>query len=170
MKRILFGLLVVALSGAYSASALAADLPHAWIGGLFGLAVPNANNTTSRGMYGLTVGAKLGDNLGVGAYYNTSNKDETAGRFNYDLYGVQLSFHFDGDAVGSWFGGRIGTSKVDTGTIYSPMNYGLVAGYDYLFAPHVSLGGELNWMSISSSGNLNSFSTLDFLLALKLWF
>lgn len=152
-------------------SANAADIPHAWVGGLFGLSVPNYSNTTSRGMYGLTAGAKLGDNLGVGAYWNSSQKDETLGKFNYDLYGVQLSYHFDGEASGAWFGGRLGTSKITVaGSSFSPMNFGLVAGYDYEFAPHVSFGGEINWMSISSSAPLDSFSTLDFLLALKLRF
>jgi len=164
-------LAALALSALISVPAFAAEIPHAWVGGLFGLAVPNADNTSTRGMFGLTAGAKLGDNLGVGAYYLTANKDEnTIGRFNYDLYGVQLSYHFDGEATGAWFGGRIGTSKIDTGATYSPMNFGVVGGYDYLLIDHVSLGGEINWMSISESAPLKSFSTLDFLAAVKFWF
>jgi hypothetical protein len=153
-----------------STPVFAADIPHAWVGGLFGLAVPNYDNTSSRGMFGVTLGAKLGDNLGIGAYYLSSAKDENAGRFNYDLFGVQLSYHFDGDATGAWFGGRVGTSKIDVGQTYSPMNIGAVAGYDYMLTDHLSLGGEVNWMSISESAPLKSFSTLDFLAALKLWF
>lgn len=150
----------------------AAEIPHAWVGGLFGLSVPNADNTSSRGMYGITLGAKLGDNLGLGGYYMSSQKDESIiGKFNYDLFGVQLSFHFDGDATGAWFGGRIGTSKVNTTSgSYSPMNLGAVGGYDYLLAEHISLGGEVNWMSISSASPQAGFSTLNFLAALKLWF
>jgi hypothetical protein len=155
---------------ALSAPAHASEMPHAWVGGLFGLAVPNYDNTTSRGAYGLTAGAKLGDNLGVGVYYISSQKNENLGKFNYDLFGVQFSFHFDGEATGAWFGGRIGTSKVDTGSSYSPMNYGLVGGYDYLFIPQASIGGEVSWMSISQSAPLNSFSSLNFLAALKFWF
>lgn len=164
-------LIALAASVLVSAPALAADIPHAWVGGLFGLAVPNADHSTTRGMFGVTLGAKLGDNLGLGAYYTSSAKDEdTVGRFNYDLFGVQLSYHFDGEASGAWFGGRIGTSKIDVGTTYSPMNIGAVAGYDYLLTDHLSLGGEVNWMSISESSPLKSFSTLDFLAALKIWF
>lgn len=163
-------LAALALSTLISVPALAAEIPHAWVGGLLGISVPNYDNTTSRGMFGLTAGAKLGDNLGLGAYYMTSSKDENGGRFNYDLYGVQLSYHFDGEATGAWFGGRVGTSKIDVGSSYSPMNIGAVAGYDYLLTDHLSLGGEINWMSISESSPLKSFSTLNFLGALKLWF
>ena len=168
-------LLALAVAAFVSTHALAAEIPHAWVGGLFGLAVPNYDGTTSRGMAGLTVGAKLGDNLGLGAYYLSSSKDETGGRFNYDLYGIQASYHFDGDAVGAWFGGRIGTSKIDASSSgisvsASPMNIGAVGGYDYMLTDHISLGGEVNWMSISESLPVKSFSTLDFLAALKLWF
>lgn len=168
MLRFLFSIFAFSILSAQAAQA--AEIPHAWVGGQFGLAVPNADGTTARSMVGLTLGAKLGDNLGLGAYYQASHKDETARRFNYDIYGVQLSYHFDGDATGAWFGGRVGTSKVDTGSTYSPMNIGVVAGYDYLISGPLSLGGEVNWMSISDSGALAGFSTLDFLLALKLWF
>ncbi len=158
-----------------SSTALAAEIPHAWVGGLFGLSVPSADSTSARGMYGITLGAKIGDNLGVGGYYLSSQKDESGGKFNYDLFGVQVSYHFDGDATGAWFGGRIGTSKVNVGpSNFSPMNIGAVAGYDYLLAQHLSLGGEVNWMSIpdASSGlsSLKGFSTLNFLAALKFWF
>jgi hypothetical protein len=154
-----------------SVNAKASEIPHAWVGGLFGLSVPNADNSSSRGMFGITGGAKIGDNLGVGGYSLSSQKDETFGKFNYDLFGVQVSYHFDGDATGAWFGGRIGTTKVDSGALnFSPMNIGAVAGYDYLLAQHISLGGEVSWMSISESSPLKSFSTLNFLAALKFWF
>src|ERR1700733_4941551 len=65
---------------------------NGWVGGLFGLTVPNADNTTSRSMYGITAGAKLGSEYGIGVYYLTSRQNETiygvSTPFNYDLYGV----------------------------------------------------------------------------------
>ena len=171
MIRILTAIALATLTTLASTAAFAAEPSHAWVGGLFGLSVPNYDQTTSRGMFGITAGAKLGDNLGVGAYYLSSAKDENGTKFNYDLYGVQLSYHFDGEANGAWFGGRVGTSKINVGSSsYSPLNIGAVGGYDYMFTDHLSLGGEVNWMSISESQPLKSFSTLNFLAALKIWF
>jgi hypothetical protein len=171
LARSIAGLAVAFLTTMAARPAHAIEIPHAWAGGLFGLSVPNADDTTSRGMYGITAGAKLGDNLGLGAYYLTSHKDESSTQFNYDLYGVQLSYHFDGEASGAWFGGRIGTSKVTVGAdSKSPLNIGVVGGYDYMLVDHLSIGGEVNWMSISEASPISGFSSLDFLAALKLWF
>ncbi len=66
-----------------------------------------------------------------------------------------------------------------TGTTYSasPMHYGLVAGYDYWILDQLSIGGEISYISVqaasasvnSVSFNTDSFSTLNFMLALKFW-
>lgn len=153
------------------AAARAATIPRAWVGGHYGLAVPNADKTTTRGMYGITAGAKLGTELGLGVYYFGAHKDESPGvAFDYDLYGIELGYHFEGEANGAFFAGRIGTSKVNVaGTSYSPTNLGVAGGYDYMFTDHLSIGGEASFMSIQSAGALSSFTTLDFLGSIKIW-
>ena len=155
-----------------------------WVGGLFGLSVPNADNTTSRTMYGLTAGAKVGSEFGIGLYYLTSRQNETINAvstpFNYDLYGVDFGYYFEGDAKGVYFGGKLGTSKLSTnntaaqGVTTSPMHYGVFAGYNYMIGSNFSIGGEASYISVSSSnGNglqINQFSMLDFLASVKFWF
>ena len=157
-----------AVAALTAASAQAVDA-KAWAGGLLGLTVPSANGTTSRSQYGLTAGAKVGTELGVGVYYLSSQKTEDGiGAYNFDLYGAQVGYHFEGEADGVFIAGRIGTSKVGPNNL-SPMNIGVVAGYDYLLSEHLSLGGEVSYMSIAASGNQGGFTTLGFLAALKLW-
>lgn len=170
---------VIAIVAMSTSSAHAAD-PTAWVGGIFGLAVPNADDTTSRAIYGLTGGAKIGSELGVGVYYLTSQKDEdltggVKGKFDFDLYGVELAYHFEGEAKGVYLGGRLGTSKVRVGTPLgnvstSPFHWGLVAGYNHMIGDHFSIGGEANFMSVAEADNIKSFNTLNFLATGKLWF
>lgn len=165
----LAALLSVAL---FSPTAAHADDSKAWVGGLFGLTVPSYNGTQARGIYGLTAGAKIGTEFGVGVYYTSSQKRETIGDFNFDLYGVQAGYHFEGEANGVFIAGRIGTSKLSVAgaTNVSPMNFGAVVGYDYMLFDHASLGGEASYMSIASAAGTEGFTTLNFLASLKLWF
>lgn len=164
-----------------------ADDPHGWIGGALGLSIPNADSTTSRGIYGISGGAKLGSEWGIGAYFLTSSKDESTSTgtiaFNYELYGVEFAYHFEGEAVGAYIGGRVGTSKVKSGSgttlvSTSPSHYGLVGGYNHFLTNQFSLGGEINYLSVPSSSasvsgspvTINSFSIMNFLFTGKLWF
>jgi len=175
----------------------AADLAHAdadkvaWVGGDYGLSVPNESNTTSRGVFGINGGAKIGSEFGVGAYYLSSHKDESVNGvtqpWNYDLYGVMAGYFFEGEANGVYLGVMLGTSKVGSsvgGISYqtSPFHYGFVAGYDYLIGEHFSLGGNLNYISVASSSatvalpsgsitqSTDPFGMLNFLVSAKIWF
>lgn len=155
-----------------STSAAQASDTKGWVGGLFGLTVPSYNGTQARGMYGITAGAKVGTEFGLGVYFLSSQKRESIGDFNFDLYGVQVGYHFEGEANGVFIAGRVGTSKIAVNgtTNASPMNFGAVVGYDYMLMEHASLGGEVSYMSIASAASTESFTTLNFLAALKLWF
>ena len=161
--------------------------PAGFIGGAFGLSVPTAQNASARQIWGIQGGAKIGSELGVSAYYFTSNKDElqgtVTGPFGYDLYGVQFAYYFEGEAKGAYFGGRLGLSKV-TQMIQSqsvssaPYHFGLVGGYDYFFNSHFSLGGEAAFMSIGQadtqvaggSVKTQAFNALNLVAAAKFWF
>lgn len=175
-----------------SAHAAASGEHAGWLGATGGLSVPNYDNTTARTALGITAGAKLGSEYGVGAYYRTSAKDEAGLNgvtfpFNYDLYGVMAGYFFEGDAKGAYFGAMIGMTKVTSkpavgGTNYdastSPMHWGLVGGYDYFIGDHLSLGAELSYVSVGNSTAAtaggtwaqSAFSTLNFNGALKFWF
>ena len=175
----------------FSGAAHAEYDPVAWLGGDLGLSVPNENNTTSRSIWGVDAGAKLGTEWGIGAYYSTSHKDESANGtttpFNYDLYGITGGYYFEGSARGVYLGAMLGMSKVGSqlgGTNFttSPMHWGLMAGYDYMITDHFSLGGQIDYVSISSSNtnvtvsgqsvtaNTDQFSLLNFMLSARIWF
>lgn len=180
MKRI-SGLLTALILLATSSQAWGQS---AWVGGLFGLSIPNAENTTSRGTYGITGGAKIGSELGAGAYFLTSAKDEARGKFDYELYGVELAYHFEGEANGVYAGARLGTSKVTGSNVAagtfstSPMHYGAVVGLNKMLGENFSLGGEAAFFQVASANttaglatvSIPSFTTLNFMATAKLWF
>jgi hypothetical protein len=179
MKLKILGLLVASSLGLMSAKAHAEDLAHGWAGAMGGISIPSLSGSSARGLWGLTVGAKLGSELGLGAYYEGSSKNEdfngTEQAFNYSLYGVQFSYHFEGEAMGAYFGARVGISKVNKGGVnVSPVNYGAFGGYDYMIIPQLSVGGELAYMGVGSgsegTNTVSSFSMLNFTGAVKFWF
>jgi hypothetical protein len=150
-----------------------------WMGGTFGLLVPSAVNTTSRTGFGVQGGAKLGTELGIGAYYVSSTKSESvngvATDFNFDLFGAQAGYHFEGEAQGAYFAGRLGLSKVKSGTTnFSPAHFGVLVGFDRLVGEFFSVGGELSYMVITGSDvdgkRLDQNGILGFSAAAKFWF
>jgi hypothetical protein len=183
MKKLFFAhavLLTILLS---FQTASAAEDYAGNIGAQFGLSVPDLSGSTARTIVGLQGTAKLGSEWGLGAYYLTSSKNETissvATDFNYQLYGVKGTYHFEGDARGAYFGALVGISKVHIGQVdTSPTNFGVLAGYDKMLGSVVSLGGELSYINVGSSSatynnvnvSVNSFNTLNFLAAVKFWF
>ncbi len=165
------------------ALAAAEGEPAMWVGGTYGLFVPNKSSTTARPMYGATVGAKIGTELGLGAYYFTSQKDEgaTVGKFNLDFYGVEGTYHFEGEAKGAYFGLRLGITKMNYGVTEvtaSPFHAGIIGGYNHWLTDNISLGGDVSFYSVSKGEatppggtplTVESFSALSFLATLKLW-
>jgi hypothetical protein len=168
----LLGSMVLVLGFVSSASAASAE-HKGWVGALGGLSVPNQDNTTSRLMYGITGGAKLGSEYGLGAYFLTASKDEgtPVGTFTYDMYGVEFGYHFEGEAEGAFFGARVGTSKVKAGSVSgSPTNYGAFGGYNHFLSDAFSIGGEVDFFSLSSANGIDGFTMLNFLGSAKFWF
>ena len=167
--------LIVALFFSLTSNAAGLEDRQGWAGGLVGITVPNADNTSSRLAYGVTAGAKLGSEYGLGAYFLNSSKKEDLADFNYQLFGIQLSYHFEGEAAGAYFGARVGISKVKVAlSEISPTNYGLVGGYDHALSEQVSLGGEASYMAVASGtdngASIDSFGMINFLASLKFWF
>lgn len=155
-----------------------------WVGGAAGAIVPTRSSTTARTAFGVTAGAKIGTEMGLGGYYFTSRKDEggTVGNFNIDFYGVEGTYHFEGEAKGAYFGVRLGITKIDVGTgaaavSVSPFHVGAVGGYNHFITDSLSVGGDVSAYSVSKgdatvSGvtvSIDSFSALSFLATLKFW-
>lgn len=179
------GALLLTTAFGLQAHAAAAGEHELWVGAAAGLAVPNKSSTTPRAQYGATLGAKIGTEFAVGAYYLTARKDEggALGSFNFDLYGVEGTYHFEGEAKGAYFGLRMGISKVEVGTgttalSVSPFHWGPVVGYNHMLGENLSLGADVAYYSISKGDgtttggatvSVDGFSTLSFLATLKLW-
>jgi Outer membrane protein beta-barrel domain len=188
ISQFLMVLAVATVTVSQFAQAAADGDSAGWVGGQFGISVPNYSNMTSRTGYGISAGAKVGSVFGVGGYCSSSHKDESIANvtqpFNYDLYGVMAGYFFEGEARGVYVGGMLGMTKVsfnanNASASTSPMHYGVVAGYDYLLMSHLSLGGEISYVSIASStatttlgatASQDAFATLNFNAALKFWF
>ncbi len=174
-----FVVLVSAIAVFCGFAAPAMAQAKAYVGGGIGMSVPNADDTSARPIMGIFGGARLDGEIGIGGFYYTSSKDETiAGvdtKFNYDLYGLEGSWHFEGIADGAFVAARLGLAKVKAfGLNYSPMTWGIAAGYDYFINEHFSLGAEGGFMSVmnenKSTRDLDGFLTLNFLVAGKFWF
>jgi hypothetical protein len=157
-----------------------------WMGGAGGLMVPNKSGTSARSILGISAGAKLGTEFGLGAYYFASKKEEggVIGKFDNDFYGVEGSYHFEGEARGAYFGLRLGITKMDFGTTpnqvsASPFHIGLIAGYNHWLTDFLSIGGDIGIYSISkgeatsqatgSTVTVDGYSSLNFLATLKFW-
>lgn len=150
-----------------------------YAGVLVGMSVPDYDDTSARPIFGFLGGARLDGELGIGGFYLTSSKDETINnqetKFNYDLYGLEGSFHFEGVADGAYIAARVGLAKVSTAAKnYSPMVWGINFGYDYFIKESFSLGAEGGFMSVASEKKgafeLDKFTMLNFLVAAKFWF
>lgn len=150
-----------------------------WIGGIFGIHIPDADDTSARPAFGITGGAKLGTEWGFGAYYLNSAKEETINRvklgFDYTMYGVEGAYHFEGEAAGVYMGARLGMTNLEVGAVDGkPMHWGLLAGYNHWLTENLSLGGEATYFNVADSDDngipLESFSIIAFHATLKLWF
>jgi hypothetical protein len=151
-----------------------------YIGGMVGLSVPDADHTTSRLGYGVKGGALLGTEFGVSGYYVTSTKEEkfsgSTFDFGYDMFGIEGSYNFEGEAKGAFFGARLGMTKVKVGddVSTSPMHYGLVAGYDHMLGDAFSIGGEASWTSVAKSDDngfdVKGFNVIGLMATIKMWF
>lgn len=179
---------MLAIAGALFGGAAAQAEPLGFVGGLVGLSVPDADDTSARLGFGITGGAKLGSEWAIAGYYLSSSKEEESngikGDFDYQFYGVEGSYHFEGEAKGVYLGVRAGMSKVKIGIPLSgnvkvefetsPFHWGPVAGFNYFLAENFSLGGDVSYLLVSSDKDdgvkTDSFGVLNLMGSAKFWF
>ncbi len=171
--------LLILLVGLLSFSSPVWAQAKGYLGVQGGMSVPDADDTSSRLGYGAVGGARLDGEFGIGAYYLNSSKEESVNGtdvdFNYQLYGFEGTFHFEGVADGGYVGLRVGISKVEVGGIeFSPTSYGALFGYDYFVNDNWSVGLEGSYMRVEGDDkdgrDLDGFSTLQLLASTKVWF
>ncbi len=128
---------ILVLSGALLAalgSPLAADDTQIGVGASF-----NGDTTELRGIVGLDDNLRLEPYLG----FDYNNPDKESSTTNYTVgtsleYAKQLHTSINGYA-----GGFVGIDHIDTGNSKTNFVFGPVAGVEYAFDPHFTLGGEV---------------------------
>lgn len=152
------------------------------VGFVYGISVPDADNSNPHRIFGVKGLAFLTPQLSLGGYYLDSGKNEGTGarRFDYTLHGIEGAFHILNGAGDTFIALRVGSSKLHTeeaGTrlILSPYHYGLAAGYDYSVFSWLSFGFEGSFLHINSSSTTtnsvhyqeDSFGLMQFLGAIQ---
>lgn len=157
-----------------------------WAGGAYGFEVPTKNGVSQRSIYGITAGAKIGSEFGLGGYYFSSGGADNGaiGMLDTKYYGIEVSYHFEGEARGAYLGLRFGITKVDFGlspneVSASPFHTGIIAGYNYMISDSLSIGGDFGYYMVSkgeatsqatgATQSLDGYSTLNFMATLKAW-
>jgi hypothetical protein len=164
--------------------ALAEDgATHAGI--VFGLSVPDADNTDPHQLVGVKGATSIFPNWGVGGYYFTTGVPVGSGgrKFHYTLPGIEVSFAIPIAGGEPYMSARAGMSKIRTmenglDVIYSPNHYGIAVGYNYFLTDWLSLGFEGSYMHILKSNTtpasggpqyfLPAFNVINFLMALEI--
>lgn len=156
---------------------------NGWVGGAFGLHIPDYEDTSARPAFGISGGAKLGSEWGIGGYYLNSSKEETingaTADFNYTMYGVEGAYHFEGEAAGVYLGGRLGMTTLEVGAAdVKPVHWGLLAGYNHWLMDNFSLGGEASFINVAAGDDtiggvsvpIEGFNIIAFHATAKFWF
>ncbi len=157
-----------------------------WVGGLFGLHVPTYDDVDSRTAWGITAGAKMGSEIGLGAYYLSAPGDASlggaGGEFNYSLVGIELTYQFEGEASGMYFGGRLGLTSLETSVAtvtndFNPYHWGALVGYNHFLARTISIGGEGTFFSVPKDSDASgvpaqskAFEIISLMASMKFWF
>lgn len=173
---------LIFLAGFHSQSQ-AQSAAGATLGIVYGLSVPDADNTHARYLAGLSGTAVLSPQFSFGGYYLFGGAEQGGkGRdFRYSLAGLQARYHFGGNSGETYMGLMAGMTKlrtVDSNTefILSPYHYGIIAGHDYPLFSKLSIGIEGFFIKVHDAETTNasvtyredSFNIIGFLASIKL--
>ena len=154
-------------------------------GVVWGLSVPDADNTNTFNLFGVKGAAIISPQFSTGGYYLTSNKAgelSDTQKFRYSLTGVQAAYHMPASGGDTFFALRIGMTKLQKnispsleGT-FSPYHYGIATGYDYYLGESFSMGFEGSYLHVlpgrtnisGTDHNQDSFNIINFLISLQL--
>lgn len=157
----------------------------AQFGMVWGLSVPDAQNTNPYTLYGVKGEAILSPQFSTGGYFFASNRAgelSDSQKFRYSLTGVQATYHVPATGGDMYFALRVGVTKLQKsisptldGT-FSPYHYGITTGYDYFIGEMLSIGFEGSYLHVlPGRTNLNSvdyeqdsFNIINFLITLQL--
>ncbi len=155
----------------------------AQFGLLYGLSVPDAENTNPYYMYGFKGAAKLAPWFSTGGYFLVSDKTgqpSSTEKFKYSLAGVAATYHYAGGTGDMWTSLRMGITKINsnpngTDSTFSPYHYGIATGYDYKLFYNVIIGFEGSYIHVQTGKTTqnavtilqDSFNIMSFLATLQ---
>jgi len=182
-KRVgIFKMLICAALIVPMHSAFAAD-KGSQFGLLYGLSVPDADNTNMFRMFGVAGEAFIVPQFSAGGYYFQSDKSGEVGgnKFRYGMTGIEAMYHIPAAQGDTFIGLRIGMTKLaqnpsGTDATFSTYHYGLATGYDFYITEHISVGFEGNYIHVLPGRSIvsgttfeqASFNMINFLISLKL--
>lgn len=155
------------------AIALFAALP-AWgqgsqAGVVYGLSVPDAENTNPYMMVGFKGSARLAPYFSTGGYYFQSDKQgapSATEKFRYSIAGVEAIYHLVNGSGDTYFGVRAGITKIKTNpnlidSTFSPYHFGIVTGYDYLLYSWLAIGFEGSYLHVERGKTIQNGATIQ---------
>jgi hypothetical protein len=171
-------------------SLLISSAPAAWADGIgsqfglvYGLSVPDAQNTKTYRMWGIKGESFIGPALSLGGYYYASDQGgeiAAVGKFRYTLTGAEMAYHIPNQGGDTFVGFRIGVTKLEstqagTDLVFSPYHYGFALGYDYPLTSHFVVGFEGSYLHALPGRteyggviyNEDSFSIISFLISMQ---
>lgn len=153
-------------------------------GVLWGLSVPDADNTNSFHIFGVKGSSFFSPVLSVGGYYLLSDhvgEVSSLNKFRYSLTGIEGAYHVPAATGDTFIAVRMGISKVQetpngVDTTFSPYHYGIASGYDYYLTTVLTLGFEGSYLHCLPNRttvngvdiNMNSFNIISFLVSVQL--
>ena len=151
-------------------------------GFLWGLSVPDAQNTKSFKVWGIKGNSFVAPWLSLGGYYMQSDRSgqlSSNQKFAYELTGVEPAYHIPSQTGDTFIALRMGMTKLQTNpaltdAVFSPYHYGLATGYDYYITTYLSIGFEGSYLhvlpgrtQINGTDYLtDSFNIINFLIIL----
>jgi hypothetical protein len=179
----IFLITILAALFTWGPALLAAD-KGSQFGMMYGLSVPDADNTNAFRAFGIKGEAYLVPSFSAGGYYiqsDHSGEVSSTQKFRYSLTGVEAAYHIPAAQGDTFIGFRMGMTKLQespsaTDLTYSPYHYGIATGYDFYLTSVFSIGFEGSYLHVlparTSVGGAtyiqDSFNLINFLVSLQL--
>lgn len=173
-------ILIIGLTLVFSVNSHAVDRA-AQAGFLYGYSIPDAPNTNPYMLFGIKGAAFLSPTFSTGGYFLSSDKQgqpSMEDKFRYSLAGVHATFHIPKGQGDTYFGFRLGITKVNSNpnsidATFSPYHYGIATGYDFHVLPYLNIGFEGSYLhaqpgKTTQNGNpveMKSFNIMSFMIS-----
>lgn len=151
---------------------------------VYGLSVPDAENTKHYFMFGIKGAAFVSPAVSLGGYYfqsDTKGELSVTQKFRYSVTGMETAYHMPAATGDTFVAVRIGVTKVEntqggSDLVFSPYHYGVALGYDYFLGSYASLGFEGSYLHALPGRTISndviyetkSFNIISFLVSLQI--